>query len=245
MFVPEHMMDQAIILKRACLSDGQVNTVIEDMVRRGDIHVTWNWKHLHYKLSGINGPGTEDASGLSEWLLTRKLKDGLFSEYTTDHMGCLDRVFFEVEGAQAHWKASGDARLIVFDTTHGSNEYGMKLGCLTSVDKHEKTILLGVLLLAKEDARSFAWAFKIFHNATGADLDLMFTDGDVATAAAIREKLPSTVHLLCIWHLAKTVKKHADRLFPSSKHEKQRNIFKLEFGKLLKHGGKGVKQTTT
>lgn len=39
----------------------------------------------------------------------------------------------------------GGARLIYFDTTHGTNEYGMKLGCFTSVDQNLKTIVLEFL----------------------------------------------------------------------------------------------------
>ena len=111
------------------------------MAVRSDRPITWNWKHLDHKLAGVNGTRAGDASGLAEWLLTRKLNQGLYSEWTTDHMGCMDRVFYEVEGAQEHWQRSDGARIIFFDTTHGTNEYGMKVGCFTSVDHHGKTIL--------------------------------------------------------------------------------------------------------
>lgn len=78
----------------------------------------------------------------------------------------------------------------------------------------------------------------------GADPDLMFTDGDVAMAASIRERLPLTVHLLCMWHLGNTTDKHSRRLFPSSRHDKEIIQFIHEFRKLLQHGGKGVMQTS-
>jgi hypothetical protein len=34
---------------------------------------------------------------------------------------------------------------------------------------------------------------------------VMFTDSDPAMALALRERLPSTLHLLCIWHLSKNL----------------------------------------
>lgn len=147
-FVPEDLMTHATMMKQAGFRTCDASRMIESMAKKACRPITWNFKHLDHKLYGVNGPSTGDARGLSEWLLTRKLKDGFFSEYTTDHMGCLDRVFFEVEGAQEHWRKSEGGRVIFFYTTHGTNEYGMKLGCFTSVDQHGKTILLGASLVA-------------------------------------------------------------------------------------------------
>jgi hypothetical protein len=75
----------------------------------------------------------------------------------------------------------------------------MKLGCFTGVDVNGKTVLLGVSLLTHEDAKSFAWAFKMFCAAMGCHPDVMFTDGDVAMAAALRMALKETKHMLCVW----------------------------------------------
>lgn len=106
-FVPEGLMKHAKAMKRAGFSTSQANHFIEDLTTRAVRPVTWNWKHLDGKLSTVSGPRTGDAVGLGEWLMERKLEHGLYSEYTTDHMGCRDRVFYEVEGAQAYWKQSG------------------------------------------------------------------------------------------------------------------------------------------
>lgn len=45
--------------------------------------------------------------------------EGLKAEYTTDNMGCLDKVFFEVDGAREQWQNAEGARVCFYDTTHG------------------------------------------------------------------------------------------------------------------------------
>jgi hypothetical protein len=69
---------------------------------------------------------------------------------------------------------------------------------LTGINQDGKTILLGVSLLQREDARSFEWAFEKFaesmsdgssdDSAGGGDWrpDTIFTDSDVAMGAAIK-----------------------------------------------------------
>jgi hypothetical protein len=163
----------------------------------------------------------------------------LKAEYTVDNMGHLDKIFYEVDGARDHWDRSEGARISFYDTTHGTNEYGMYLGCFTGVDINGKTVLLGVSLLTREDAKSFAWAFKMFRAAMQCQPDVMFTDGDPAMAAALRMALPATKHLLCVFHIGLNLLTHASRLFPKSSELPAKKLFNRAFNDLMTKSGDG------
>ena len=84
----------------------------------------------------------------------------------------------------------------------------MKLGCGTSVDENGKTRLLFVSLLLYQDKESFQWVFKQVLQALHTAPRVIFTDSDPAMAWAIQQVLSTTCHLLCTWHISKSLKTH-------------------------------------
>ena len=107
----------------------------------------------------------------------------------------------------------GDGNVVLFDTTWGTNKYKMKLGCFTTVGGDGDTVILGACLLLHEDIESFEWAFVPFHATFKIPPYVMFTDGDVCMARAIADVFPTTVHLLCIYHLSLNFVEHIKPLF--------------------------------
>jgi hypothetical protein len=106
--------------------------------------------------------------------------------------------------------------VLLYDTKHGTNRYGHKLGCLTYIDETGKTQVLATVctsLLLHEEEDTFAWVFKAFSTAFGADPVVAFTDSDIAMAPAITLAWPGTVHLLCTFHLFKNFYEHIHPLF--------------------------------
>ena len=162
----------------AGLPTAVVNQMLESAAAIDNLPVTWNWHHLNHKLGAGGAVGASDITGLTQWLSWRHLAKGLHAEYTTYSMGCLDKIFNEVEGAREHLEHAKGARVSFYDTTHSTNEYDLKLGCVTGVDVNGKTVLLAVSLLTREDAKSFAWAFKMFQAA-------MHCHPDVSSPTAI------------------------------------------------------------
>lgn len=124
---------------------------------------------------------------------------------------------------------------MLYDTTHGTNKYEMKLGCVTGKDKHGRTILLGVSLVKHEDTRSFKWVFDQFFEAMGSEATVVFTDGDHAMAAAM-SLFPHIQHFLCIFHMAKNLETHAERLFAQRKDKTAKELFIKMFKKLMYQG---------
>lgn len=70
----------------------------------------------------------------------------------TDGMFC-SQALLAVDGARRFWwYCPADMRMALFDCTHGTNRYHMKLGCITTRDANNKIKLLAVSLVKREDA---------------------------------------------------------------------------------------------
>ena len=86
----------------------------------------------------------------------RQLNHGLFSSYTTDAEGRLNRLYYVVDGAAETWKRASGMSIALFDTTHSTNQYDMRLGCFTTRNEDGRTILLAVSLV-KNDRTAESW----------------------------------------------------------------------------------------
>ena len=119
-----------------------------------------------------------------------------------------------MDGAAEAWKRASGMSIALFDTTHSTNQYDMRLGCFTTRNEDGRTILLAVSLVKNEDTRSFAWVFGKFKESFASEPDVLLTDGDPAMAAAAKSVFPGTRHLLCTWHISQNLLMHALKLFP-------------------------------
>jgi hypothetical protein len=54
-------------------------------------------------------------------------------DHTVDDDGSLNHVLFVAKEGVARWKDAG-GKVLLYDMKHGTNRYGMKLGCLSYVD---------------------------------------------------------------------------------------------------------------
>ena len=147
-----------------------------------------------------------DSTGFIQYLQGRKDDQGLDFDWLSDEEGSIANAFFVFKNAVRTF--SDGSRPVLFDTKHGSNRYGLRLGIFSTVGRDGSTILLGASLLAHEDQQSFEWAFNEFRKAFGTHPHCIFTDGDKAMAAAIRSTWPETKHFLCTWHLSQTIIKN-------------------------------------
>jgi hypothetical protein len=102
---------------------------------------------------------------------------------------------------------------------HGTNRYGLKLGCFTTVDNSGVTIILAVSLLADETTESFEWAFHQLNRTFCIPPRVIFTDSDPAMGAAIASVMPHTIHFLCTFHLSQNLYQHIHPLFRGGKSE--------------------------
>jgi hypothetical protein len=84
----------------------------------------------------------------------------------------------------------------------------MGLGCFLSLDVESNIHLLASSLLKSEDKGTYEWIFSKFSSFFGAAPIVIITDGDTTMADALKKVWPSTVHLLCTWHLYKNFHEH-------------------------------------
>jgi hypothetical protein len=120
-----------------------------------------------------------DTTGFVQYLQQRKDNEGLDFEWVNDEDSSMDRCLFIFKDAVKC--LSDGSRPVLFDTKHGSNRYGLRLGILSTVGRNGSTVLLAAALLSKEDESSFAWVFTHFERIFGLQPHCIFTDGDLTS----------------------------------------------------------------
>jgi len=77
--------------------------------------------------------------------------------------------------------------VVIFDTTHGTNRYGLKLGLFVTVGSDLRTKIIALSLVSSEDIPSFQWVFQKFIRHFKLPPTVVFTDSDAAMKAAIED----------------------------------------------------------
>ena len=211
--IPPHLHNHASILVDAGLTIAKVYAaLVKRCVANGE-EVTFTKKDLENEFCVREEDKVLDATNLVTHLQERMISNSsLYFKVHTDEDGTLDRVFFVMEGAVELWLHSAK-KVILLDTKHGTNRFGMKLGCLTTSDKNGKTRVLSATFLLHEDSPSFNWLLEQFSTAFGGEPAVVFTDGDHAMADSIATLWKESRHLLCTFHLWKNFYTHLHPLF--------------------------------
>ena len=114
-------------------------------------------------------------------------KEQGFEFFTASDMeGRTDRIFFVLDGAEEEYAKCKGLNTVMFDTSFGTNSFGMPLGCFTTVSETGQTVILAVSLLRSEKEYMFQWAFEKFHEAFRVRPGSFFTDGDLSMIKALK-----------------------------------------------------------
>lgn len=170
------------------------------------VDAPFNYQDVYHSINPHGYQQALDTTGFIQHLQQNKDEEGLDFSYKHDEDGVLCLCFNIFKDAVKLY--SDGCRPVLFDTKHGTNRYGLRLGCFTTVGRDGGTVLLATAMMTHEDQQSFEWAFLQFKKFFGVQPHCMFTDGDKAMAAAMRTILPQTKHCLCIWHLSQTLIKN-------------------------------------
>ena len=192
---------------------------IKRLARERDIEVTWIDRDLYDQLAPSAESKHLDATGLVAKLQERE-RAGLPYHITTDSQGALQNAFMWMKGAFDVWANETDDQsrpfgCIIFDTSHGTNRYGLRLGTISMASSSGSTKILALTLLAHETEEAFAWVFSAMASGLRRPPRDVYTDGDGAMARAM-SVLPQSSHRLCSWHLSKTILRHIKPLFGSN-----------------------------
>eukprot|EP00961_Rhodomonas_salina_P157042 2114005-Rhodomonas_salina.1 len=196
----------------------EIDRVLRAKAIADGTEVSWTYDDLRHRfLPSSSQHLALDASGFVEWLLEREWKNGLGSKHTTDEAGKLNKAFFVLEDADDLWSFKVNettvTNVLLFDTSHGTNRYGLKLGLLVTVGNDGVTHILAASVLLNEDKESFQWVFECFTHFFKHPPHVILTDGDPAMAFSIRKVWPECVHQLCTHHLGQNIIKNVRPLF--------------------------------
>ena len=217
--MPEWLEELGNTVKHT-LPIASINAVLVDAAQRAGEDVTWNLADVRSKFSVASHEKTLDASNLAQ-VLEQRSSEGLTSFWDVNEEGQLDRVFYVMSGAIDEWAKCGEYNTLLYDTSHGTNPYGMKLGCFTTVGESGQTVILAVSLLQRETAEMFTWAFEKFGLTFRVPPLVIFTDGDPAMegafAANSNSAFKGTHHYFCTYHLSKNLYTNVHPLFVNNK----------------------------
>jgi hypothetical protein len=203
-YFPDDIMKTGKLLASIHLKPGAIYEALSSLcLARGD-EVTFTYLDVANAFAPTGAARTFDATNLFAKLQEREKLKGLMFDIEIDASASdegLTRVFFEIDGAQELWESCG-GKVLIFDTKHGTQRYGLKLALLVTVDNNGTTRILAVSLVRHEDEPSFSWVFRAFEKCFGKP-KVLFTDSDKGMSAALRATWRDVMHLLCTWHLFK------------------------------------------
>ena len=190
-----------------------LRTLNNEANRRGE-HITWNLGDIKSRFPMPAATRDWDCNGLIDFLRTRRDTQNLSYEVKVNDGNQIVGVYVEFEDAIAEYAEAGSENVILFDPTHGTNVYKMKLCCTTTVGPTGRTVILSACLISYEDYESVLWAFQCFHRTFRVRPAAIFTDEGASISKAFKEfsaeGMPwhGVLHKLCIFHLSKLFYQH-------------------------------------
>ncbi|KAL5701055.1 hypothetical protein ACHQM5_026434 [Ranunculus cassubicifolius] len=125
-----------------------------------------------------------------------------FSIMDLDDDSRIKNIFWADARSRSSYEEFGD--VITFDTTYLTNKYDMPFAPFVGVNHHGQSILLGCVLISKEDTATFTWVFQTWLECMGGRAPTaIITDQDRAMQNAIKIVFPNTRHRWCLWHILK------------------------------------------
>ena len=216
------MPEEIAVVARDMASQGKDASCIMDVLagsaRRLKIPVSWTIEYIrtHFVLNTVNK--IFDATDLVALLRARKEHGMKF--YIDLDGDLMTRCFVQMDNSFDEWAAGGRNNVLFVDATHGTNQAGLKLCCFTTISSTGQTVILAFGLIRHEDALSYEWMFRRFHDIFKVRPLVMFTDSaieiamafnevsrldDDATNAGIDDIWTETQHFLCTYHISRNL----------------------------------------
>ena len=118
----------------------------------------------------------------------------------------------KLEGGFDEYALGGANNVVLFDPTHATSRYALKLCCFTTISSEGLTAILAVALLDAESFNFFTWAFRCFMAVFKVAPLAFFTDGDsaidLATTTLNTQGIWTVVYLNCIYHVSLNTYQH-------------------------------------
>ncbi|KAH9770311.1 protein FAR1-RELATED SEQUENCE [Citrus sinensis] len=156
-----------------------------------------------------------DAMALLKYSQKKQAKCNGFFSIDLDEEDRLKNVFWADPRSRAAYKYFGD--VITFDSAYLTNKYDMPFTPFVGVNHHGQSILLGCILISREDTEIFTWLFEVWLSCMSDSPPFsIITDQDKAMQKAIENVFSTTRYRWCLWHIKKKV---SDKLWAFKERE--------------------------
>jgi hypothetical protein len=222
-----------VVVGKVMAGQGVPNSMVwrtlKEMAEKAGDEALFNVTDVYHACGASTGERRLDATNLTEMLRKREVEEGLFQRTTTDESGCLDKVFFAMQGATEIYANVPEKQVVEIDhkarpvpfalvshacprnaaadtpcgrVQHGTNKHGLKMMLWVTVDGSGATKILACSLMMDESTEAAAWSCQCFSDCFRVPPAVIFSDSAPALKAAVASVFPTSMHLYCIWHLS-------------------------------------------
>ncbi len=139
-FIPPNVHNHPSLLIGSGMSISGTYAALVKHCKLHDIERTFIKKDIENEFSIRGEHKILDSTNLNSYLKERLDRDpSLCFNVDINDDGTLDKVFFVMEVA-VELLASTPSKIVVLDTKHGTNRFGLKLGCFNTSDKMKKHV---------------------------------------------------------------------------------------------------------
>ena len=229
--IPDELHSIGEILALAGKSTADIMDVFASQAKHLGIRVSWNNEDVRSRFPINVLRRADDASGLAELLQQRKDTLGMKYYMKMNAAGFTNQIFAQLDESMSDWATITD-NVLLFDPTWGTNRYGMKLCCFTTVGPTGQTVILAIAIIKYEDKAQIEWSFRCFADVFKNKPVSIYTDGGGSIAEAIKavskagDVWQGVNHILCVFHLSKNFWQHLRPLFVT-KPEIWHRVFSL------------------
>ena len=201
-FIPEKVkIKMSELNELGVLNSSQIKTLVEQEHFR-DVPVTWIVQDVQNLLQKASNRAHETNEFVK--LLKEKCNDGWsFNFQLNDDTLRLERVFWISANGKDKYRHFND--VLQIDATYKTNCFAMPLVLFTVIDNHGLTVMIAGSLLSNKQFESYCWALQEFRTYTNVNPIVMFTDGNLELARAIKDTWPTIVHLVCRFHISQNI----------------------------------------
>jgi hypothetical protein len=228
--IPADLIEVGKAMVLCGVSKSKVYRFLKWQVEKSGAEAMFTSQDVYHACGVSTGERRLDATNLQELLRTREVEEGLYQRTTTDEDGCLDKVFFELQGATGVYSNEPERQVVEIDhkaraltpavrlcparllnrarTQHGTNKHGLKMMLWVTVDGSGATKILACSLMVDEGLESAAWSCQCFSDCFRVPPAVIFSDSAPALKAAVASVFPTSKHLSCVWHLSNNMLTH-------------------------------------
>ncbi|XP_027082420.1 protein FAR1-RELATED SEQUENCE 5-like [Coffea arabica] len=174
----------------------------------GNIDYTHDDLKRYLRTKRERGLKYDETGAMLRYFEEQKLENPSF--FHAEQLDCeeqITNIFWADASMLMDYTYFGD--VVTFDTTYKTNKEYRPLGVFVGFNQFRQLVIFGATLLYDETIESFKWVFGTFVEAVcGKHPKTIFTNQDVAMAAAISTVMPLTYHGLCNFHIRVNFLKH-------------------------------------